>query len=183
MEGNISLMPLDCRNIFKLSNKLKGMKRERVQEGSPALRVRPVERSRRTSRLSWTELSQDCGRIFLQAEAKDFFKNKKIPNVEHCKDIRHRGSGYKKGLTGRKSSVIGFGERFSSLVSISSQVAHMMGVTEMGWPLGSDLEPNDLVDKLITEMILTASHKSVSEISDVGIFNWKLVHISVFSES
>ena len=53
----------------------------------------------------------------------------------------------------------------------------MMGVTEMGWPLGSDLEPNDLVDKLITEMILTASHKSVSEISGVGIFNWKLVHI------
>ena len=86
-------------------------------------------------------------------------------------------------MTGRKSSVIGFGERFSSLVSISSQVAHMMGVTEMGWPLGSDLEPNDLVDKLITEMILTASHKSVSEISGVGIFNWKLVHISVFSES
>ena len=57
----------------------------------------------------------------------------------------------------------------------------MMGVTEMGWPLGSDLEPNDLVDKLITEMILTASHKSVSEISDVGISSWK--HISVFSES
>ena len=68
----------------------------------------------------------------------------------------------KKPLITRKS--IGFGERFSSLVSISSQVAHtMMGVSELGWPLGSEqIDPNELVDKLLNEIILTASAKSVS---------------------
>ena len=61
--------------------------------------------------------------------------------------------------------MIGFGERFSSLVSISSQVAHtMMGVSELSWPLSSgEMDPNDLVDKLINEIIDTASHKSVSD--------------------
>ena len=60
--------------------------------------------------------------------------------------------------------MIGFGERFSSLVSISSQVAStMMGVSELSsWALGSDeMEPNDLVDKLINVMVLTASTKYV----------------------
>lgn len=71
----------------------------------------------------------------------------------------------KKPLISRKS--IGFGERFSSLVSISSQVAQtMMGVSELSWPLGSEqIDPNELVDKLLNEIILTASQKSVSTLS------------------
>ena len=71
----------------------------------------------------------------------------------------------KKPLITRKS--IGFGERFSSLVSISSQVAHtMMGVSELGWPLGSEqIDPNELVDKLLNEIILTASQRPVSPVS------------------
>ena len=39
----------------------------------------------------------------------------------------------------------------------------MMGVSELGWPLGSEqIDPNELVDKLLNEIILTASQKSVS---------------------
>ena len=39
----------------------------------------------------------------------------------------------------------------------------MMGVSELGWPLSSEqIDPNELVDKLLNEIILTASQKSVS---------------------
>ena len=56
------------------------------------------------------------------------------------------------------------GQRFSSIVSISSQmaatVASLSGTEATFTPLGSvDIEPNDLVDKIIPEIIYSASHR------------------------
>ena len=164
-----------------------------VQVGSPATPVRPAGREPRTSRPSWTGRSQgragssSSSRLFLSKLFSPKILKKisvillvkqlcflqiphtdwdwRVGGVSCCENVEPRSaSGHKKALTSRKSSVIGFGERFSSLVSISSQVAStMMGVSELSsWALGSDeMEPNDLVDKLINVMVLTASTKYV----------------------
>ena len=66
----------------------------------------------------------------------------------------------------RKPSLASIGQRFSSIVSISSQVAATMAAMSVSeiltTPLATmEVEPNDLVDKLIPEIIFAASDRSV----------------------
>jgi len=62
----------------------------------------------------------------------------------------------------RKSSLASLGQRFSSIVSISSQVAATMAAMSVSEILTNPLptievEPNDLVDKLVPEIMFAAS--------------------------
>ena len=72
----------------------------------------------------------------------------------------------------RKSSLASLGQRFSSIVSISSQVAATMAAMSVSEILTNPLptievEPNDLVDKLVPEIMFAASDRFA-----YSMYNW-----------